>query len=147
MKLSAKSLTAAGILLSATLLLGGCGEKKPNIGYFNGDRVIKESAQIDAVIKGAEKKMKDLQEEAMKLATEGPEMTQEEIVKKQQEFQLRAQSINTSAQAEMKQKVDNALAEISKAKKLDVVLENEKGQKTVIMGGVDVTDDIIEKLK
>lgn len=146
MKSSMKFLMA-GAILSTALLLSGCGASKPNIGYFNGDRVIKESAQIDAIVKESEKKMKELQDEAMKLATEGPEMTEEEIVKKQQEFQLRAQSINTSASAQMKQKVDNALAEISKTKKLDVVLENEKGQKTVILGGVDVTDDIIEKLK
>lgn len=147
MNFKKSSLLGAGLLLSAAVLLGGCGETKPNIGYFNGDRVVKESAQLDAVIKDSKKKLEDLQQEAIKLANEGPEMSQKEMLKKQQEFQMKAQAINSSAGIQIQQKVQNALAEISKVKKLDVVVENEKGQKTVVLGGVDVTDDLIEKLK
>ena len=142
-----KTAILAGTLFSATLFLSGCGETKPNIGYFNGDRVVKESAQLDAIIKDSKKKMEELQQEAMKTAQESAGMSEEEIRKKQMEFQNRAQSINISAGNQIQQKVQNALAEISKTKKLDAVLENEKGQKAVIMGGVDITEDLIEKLK
>lgn len=147
MKLKKSALIATGALLSMALFLGGCGESKPNFGYFNGDRVVKESAQIEAVINESKKKMEELQQEAMKLADESNGMSEEDIRKKQLEFQNRAQAINISAGNQIQQKVQNALAEISKAKKLDVVMENEKGQKNVVLGGVDVTDDLIEKLK
>ena len=79
MKFKKTSLLAAGALLSASLLLSGCGDDTPKVAYFNGERVLKESAQIEAIVKESEQKMKDLQAEAMNLATEGPEMTQEEI--------------------------------------------------------------------
>ena len=147
MKFKKTTMIAAGALLTAACLLGGCGDNKPQVAYFNGERVMKESPQLDAIIKDSEKKMKDLQQEAMKLATEGSEMSQEEIQKKQMEFQARAQSINMGASSQMRNKMNEVLGELAKTKKFDVVLENEKGQKAVVMGGVDITDDIIQKLQ
>jgi Skp family chaperone for outer membrane proteins len=43
--------------------------------------------------------------------------------------------------------VQQALETISKEKKLDAVMANSNMQKAVIIGGVDITDDLIQKLK
>lgn len=147
MRFKKTTIFTAGVLLSVACLLGGCGDSKPQVAYFNGERVLKESPQLDAIIKDSEKKMRALQEEAMKFSTEGASMTPEEIQKKQMEFQARAQSINMGVSAQMKNKLDEVLGELAKTKKFDVVLENNKGSKAVVKGGVDLTDDIIQKLQ
>lgn len=134
-------------LLFVSLLLGGCGDDKPNIAYFKGERLMKESPQIEAIIKEGEDKMKALQEEAIKLSEEGPLMTEEEIIKKQQEFQTRAQRINSETSERLRSKVTEAITELQKTKKFDVVMQNDKGAKLVITGGMDITEDLIEKLK
>ena len=48
---------------------------------------------------------------------------------------------------QLKQKLDAALADVAKEKKLDVVVDNQAQQKVVIEGGIDVTDDAINKLQ
>ena len=57
------------------------------------------------------------------------------------------QAVSQQYSSEMRQKVENALADISKAKKLDVVLDSDKNDRTVLHGGTDVTDDLIQKLQ
>jgi outer membrane protein len=74
-------------------------------------------------------------------------MTMEEAQKLQQEAQRKAMGINQQYMTQVQQKMDVALAEIAKEKKLDVVVDNEGLQKTVLLGGIDVTDEVIQKLQ
>ena len=57
------------------------------------------------------------------------------------------QGLQTQYQMQMRQKLDNAVDEIARAKKIDVVMDNSIMQKTVLWGGVDITEDLLEKLK
>lgn len=105
------------------------------------------------------------QEEADKLQAEADELGQtlqkeaEEDMQKlqaeasaeaqriQQEASLQMQGLRAQYQNRMTQKLDAAVDEIAKAKKIDVVLDNSSFQKSVIYGGVDITEDLLEKLK
>ena len=70
-----------------------------------------------------------------------------EAQKIQQEASMQMQGIRTQYQMQMRQKLDKAVDEIARAKKLDVILDNSSMQKSVLYGGVDITEDVLEKLK
>ena len=57
------------------------------------------------------------------------------------------QAASQQYQMQIRQKVDVALDEIAKEKKLDAILQNSSLEKTVVLGGTDITDDLIQKLK
>ena len=70
-----------------------------------------------------------------------------EIRRIQQEAGIQMQGLHTQYQMQMRQKLDKAVDEVARAKKLDVVLDNSSMQKLVLYGGMDITDDLLEKLK
>ena len=57
------------------------------------------------------------------------------------------QAVSQQYQMQIRQKVDVALDEIAKEKKLDAVVQNSSLEKTIILGGTDITEDLIQKLK
>ncbi len=137
-----------GMMLMAVLFAGGCaGERKAAIGYFNSDRIDQEAPQIKAIEEEARKKLETLQQEAMDVMMKQGEMTPEEFQAAQQEQMIKLQTASQQYQMQIRQKIDVALDEICKAKKIDAVLQNSSLEKSVILGGVDLTDDLIEKLK
>ena len=73
--------------------------------------------------------------------------TQEEIGKIQQEAQMKAAAMNNDFQSQTRTKVDIAIDEVAKAKKIDTVVKSSKDNKTVVSGGTDITDDVIQKLQ
>ena len=80
--------------------------------------------------------MQNLQQEA---ATEAQRI--------QEEATIQMQGLRAQYQMKMRQKLDAAVDEIARAKKLDIVLDNSIMQKTVFYGGTDITEDLLEKLK
>ena len=140
MKFTKKILAAA--FLSSTLLMTGCGQV--NIGYVDGARVMEESPQIKAVIEENEQKIIALQEEAQK-ELEGKEG--EELIKAQSDLQRKLQGINQAYATQLKHKLDEVLAEMSQAKKIDVVVDSSKELPLVMKGGIDLTDELIQKLQ
>ena len=56
-------------------------------------------------------------------------------------------ALNQQYQSQLKAKVDAAIDEIAKNKKLDAVVDSEPSTKLVVSGGVDITDEVIQKLK
>ena len=85
-------------------------------------------------------KAKTLQEEMMK-ETEGK--SQEEAQKVVQDKSAKMQVIQTEAQNKLKTSFETAAGEVAKEKKLGAILVKE----AVPQGGVDVTDDILKKMK
>ena len=140
MKFTKKILVAA--FLSSTLLMTGCGQV--NIGYVDGARVMEESPQIKAVIEENEQKIIALQEEAQK-ELEGKQG--EELIKAQSDLQRKLQGINQAYATQLKHKLDEVLAEMSQSKKIDVVVDSSKEQPLVMKGGIDLTDELIQKLQ
>ena len=94
-----------------------------------------QEIKTDVMTKG-----KALQEEMQK-ETEGK--SQEEAQKIVQEKSGKMQLLQTEAQNKLKASFDAAAAEVAKEKKLGAILVKE----AVPQGGIDVTEDIVKKMK
>ena len=71
----------------------------------------------------------------------------EEMQKLQQQLQMRGASLQQSYSTQIKAKMDAALGDIAKEKKLDTVVNSNTKDGVIITGGVDVTDEVISKLQ
>lgn len=147
--MTSRKKTLAGVmLLTAALLSDGClGDKQANIGYFNAERIDQEATQIKAVEEEANAKIAALQKEFLALQANAGNLSSEEMARAQQEQMAKMQAASQQYQMQIRQKVDVALDEIAKEKKLDAILQNSSLEKTVVLGGTDITDDLIQKLK
>ncbi|RGS73681.1 MULTISPECIES: OmpH family outer membrane protein [unclassified Mitsuokella] len=145
MKLRKKSLGLLAAAFAATLLMSGCGQAK--IGYIDGSRVMQEAPQVKSLVDEGNQKINEAREEAEKSLQDNPDMSQEDAQKAQQEAQRKMMSLNQSYQMQLQQKINGALQDIAKQKKLDAVIDSEKSQPTAIYGCTDVTDDVIAKLQ
>ena len=145
MKLRKKSLGLLAAAFAATLLMSGCGQAK--IGYIDGSRVMQEAPQVKSLVDEGNQKINEAREEAEKSLQDNPDMSQEDAQKAQQEAQRKMMSLNQSYQMQLQQKINGALQDIAKQKKLDAVIDSEKSQPTAIYGCTDVTDDVITKLQ
>ena len=137
----------AAAMLGA-MLVSGCGQAK--IGYIDGERVTKEAPQINTLVEEGNKKIQEAQtqagEELQKKLQENPNMSQEDMQKAQMDSQRKIQGLNQSYALQLRQKMDVALAAVTKEKKLDAVVNNSTDQPTAVTGAIDVTDDVIAQL-
>lgn len=147
MKLSKKALAGMLSALTIAVMTAGCGEV--NIGYVDQTRINNECPQIKASTDEWQKKLDELQQSAIQQLNDAAAKgaSDEELGKMQQEIQMKAASMNQEYQAQTRAKVDVAIDEVAKAKKLDTVLKSSKDENTVVSGGVDITDDVIQKLQ
>ena len=61
--------------------------------------------------------------------------------------QRKMAGLNQVYSVQLEQKMNVAIQEIVKDKKLDVVMDSSKKYPTVISGGTDLTDEVIQKLQ
>lgn len=142
-----RSLAAAVAALCLTGLISGCGTPKIQVGYIRPNRVMKESAQITAIIDEGNAKLTEAQMKLMELEQKRDELGEEEYMKQGQALQASLSSINQEYTEKVRSTLDGTLEEISKAKKLDVVVTNDSEAKLIMWGGVDITDEVISKLQ
>ena len=147
MKFWKKTGAVIGASLMAAVIMTGCGANHASVGYFNAERLDKESESLKSIEAEANAKLAEAQQEAIDLQKKRGTMSDEEFQKLQQAQMLKMQALSQKYQIEIQQKVQQALEEISKEKKLDAVMTNGTMQKAVIYGGVDITDDLLQKLK
>ena len=147
MNLKKKSLAVLFSALTVMMLASGCGKAK--LGYVDQSRLQKESPQIEAVMKEWDGKMADLQKEAADSLSQDKlkSMSEDDAKKAQQQMQMKAMALNQQYQSQLKAKVDAAIEDIAKTKKLDAVVDSEESAKLVVSGGVDITDEVIQKLQ
>ena len=146
MKLRKKTVGLLAAAFAATMLMSGCGQVK--IGYIEGSRVMQEAPQVKSLVEEGNQKIQEAQDEAEKdLAEKKNSMSDEDFQKAQQEAQRKVAGLNQSYSIQLKQKLDTALADVAKEKKLDAIVDNQQMQKTVVEGGIDVTDEAIQKLQ
>jgi Skp family chaperone for outer membrane proteins len=146
MNLKRKSIFILLTALAAVLLVSGCGKAK--IGYFDGQRIMKESPQIQTIVDEGNAALATANKEnADQLAANQASMSEEDLKKDQAKTQAKMQALQQRYSSELKTKVDAAVADIVKAKELDVVLDNEGADKSVVQGGTDITDEVIQKLQ
>lgn len=129
----------------SSLMITGCGQV--NIGYIDGQKVLSDAPQIKAVIEESKKKLEEVETEAMAEMEKNPNWTDEEKMKAQGDIQRKIIGINQAYATQLKHKLDEALADIAKQKNLDAVVDSSKDNPIMLRGGVDLTDEVIQKLQ
>ena len=139
------SKAAAAVLLTASMFAAGCGQV--HIGTMDRERVQTEAPQIKAVVTEANEKLMEAQQDAQSKFTANPNMTAEESQQLQMDTQRKMAGLQQMYSIQLEQKLNAAMQDIVKEKKLDVVLDSSKKYPSVLSGGVDVTDEVIGKLQ
>lgn len=129
-----------GLMVAASLLTFGCSGRNAEFGTVDMRKVEAEAPIVKNTAEDANKKMAELKAE-MDKAMEGK--TGEEAGKVAEDFGAKAKLIQSEAQGKMKSSLDAALSQVAKEKNLGAILIKD----AVPQGGVDVTKDIIEKMK
>lgn len=142
-----RSLAAVAASICLAGMLSGCGSPKTQVGYIKPERVMKEAAQITAIMEEGNAKLKAGQQKFMELEQNRAQLGEEEYAKQGQAIQQELAGINQEYTGKVRATLDGVLAEISKAKKLDVVVVNDAQSKLIMWGGVDITDEVIGKLQ
>ena len=139
MKQNKKRMTMLAGLFAAMMLAAGCG--KAQIGYVDPARIEKEAPAIMNIDAEMKTKMEEVQKQAEdelkeKQAKKAPV---EELQKTQQQAMGKMQQMSSIYDQQKTVKVQTAVGEISRKKKLE--------QKLVYLGGTDITDDVIQALQ
>ncbi len=144
MKLKRKtSLLAAG-LFAAMILTSGCGQVK--VGYVDNERLA-QAPQLKSVMEDGQKKMEEILQKADEDFKKKENATDEDFQKAQMELQQKLASLNQAYLTQLQQKRNAAVADVVKNKDLDVVMESSKMEPLVMKGGVDITDEVLQKLQ
>ncbi len=156
MKLNKKSICALLMAFAVAMLVSGCSDTR--IGYIDTERVMKESPQIQNIVKTAEdayaQKNKEISE---KLDQDKASMSEEDFQKAAMQARTELAAVQAPYSSQLKTLVDTAMADVAKEKKLSAIVEknhmssNQFGQaqksEFVVQGGIDVTDDLVQKLQ
>ena len=135
---------AAVALLASTLIINGCGEGQ--IGHVDVEKVMTEAPRVKTLMEEAQGKV-TAEQQKFEQDNAGKELTDEEAVKIQMDFQRKLEGINQAYAAQIKSRMDVVIEEISREKNIDVVISNSESQKILYQGGVDITQDVINKMQ
>lgn len=147
MKNKKRIMAAVMSVLCAAALFAGCG--KVNVGYVDQSRIQNEAPQIKSSLEEMQSKMAEVQQEAEQKFQEASASgaSEEDMQKLQQQMQMKAAGVQQQYAIQIKAKVDAAMDDIVKAKKLDTVVNSNGKDGVVVSGGVDITEDVIQKLQ
>ena len=147
MKNKKRIIAAVMSVLCAAALFAGCG--KVNVGYVDQSRIQNEAPQIKSSMDEMQSKMAEVQQEAEQKfqETAASGASEEEMQKLQQQMQMKAAGVQQQYAIQIKAKVDAAMDDIVKEKKLDTVVNSNGKDGVVVSGGVDITEDVIQKLQ
>ena len=95
----------------------------------------------------ANAKLMEAQQEAQERFAQNPNMTPEQAQQVQMDTQRKMAGLNQMYSVQLEQKMDVAIQDIVKEKKLDIVMDSSKKYPSVLSGGVDITDEVIQKLQ
>ena len=147
MKQNKKRMAMLAGAFAIMTLAAGCG--KTEIGYVDPSRIEKEAPaimNIDAEMKSkVEEVQKQAQEDLKEKQAQGA--PPEEMQKAQQQAMGKIQQTSSIYDQQKTIKLQTAVGEIARTKKLDAVLLNVDEQKLVHLGGTDITDDVIKALQ
>ena len=147
MKNKKRIIAAVMSVLCAAALFAGCG--KVNVGYVDQSRIQNEAPQIKSSMDEMQSKMAEVQQEAEQKFQEAGASgaSDEDMQKLQQQMQMKAAGVQQQYAIQIKAKVDAAMDDIVKEKKLDTVVNSNGKDGVVVSGGVDITEDVIQKLQ
>ena len=117
--------TAACLMIACALLACGCSGRNAAFGVVDIKKVEAEAPAVKTIKEDLQKKAKELQDKIVN------------------DKRAQMQVASSEAQNKLKASLDTALAEVSKEKNLGAVLIKD----AVPAGGVDITDEVIKKMK
>ncbi|MBD3878709.1 MAG: OmpH family outer membrane protein [Quinella sp. 1Q5] len=135
---------AAVALLASSLMIAGCGEGQ--IGAVDVEKVMAEAPRVKTLTTEAQGKVTEAQQK-FEQDTANKELTDEEAMKIQSDFQRKLEGINQAYAAQIKSRMDVVIDEISREKNIDVVINNSEQQKLIFHGAIDITQDVINKMQ
>ena len=147
MKQNKKRMAMLAGAFAIMALAAGCG--KTEIGYVDPSRIEKEAPaimNIDAEMKSKVEEVPKQAQEALK-EKQAQGAPPEEMQKAQQQAMGKMQQTSSIYDQQKTIKLQTAVGEIARTKKLDAVLFNVDEQKLVHLGGTDITDDVIKALQ
>lgn len=136
---------AAVALLATSLVFTGCGQDQ--IGYVDINKVMEEAPRVKTIMADAETKMKEAEQKFEQERAAKPDMSQEDLAKMQMDFQRKISGINQAAASQIQSRVNVVVGEISQSKNIGVVIANSPDQKVLFQGGIDITQDVINKMQ
>ena len=139
MKQNKKRMAMLAGAFAIMTLAAGCG--KTEIGYVDPSRIEKEAPAIMNI----DAEMKSKVEEVQKQAQE--DLKEKQAQGAQQQAMGKMQQTSSIYDQQKTIKLQTAVGEIARTKKLDAVLFNVDEQKLVRLGGTDITDDVIKALQ
>ncbi|MBR0102953.1 MAG: OmpH family outer membrane protein [Selenomonadaceae bacterium] len=135
---------AAVALLASSLIIAGCGEGQ--IGAVDVEKVMAEAPRVKTLMTEAQGKVTEAQQK-FEQDTANKELTDEEAMKIQSDFQRKLEGINQAYASQIKSRMDVVIDEISREKNIDVVVNNSEQQKLIFHGAIDITQDVINKMQ
>ncbi len=147
-------LVAVAITL-VSVFMSGCGNET-KLGYVDVYKIMTEAPQMKAIKDNFDKKDSELEAKAKDLDSKKGTMSEEDMKKAQMDLQREYNGLKMQYQSQAKNTMDKALAEIVKEKDLSAVVPQDKvasngvqveKNKFVIQGGIDITDEVMQKLQ
>lgn len=135
-KLKKLIMIAVGLLMM--VLVSGCGSEP--VGVVDMNKVMADSPKIQQMEEELQTMVKDLND---KLTQDKPNLSAEDLQKRGAEMNTQITAKQEELSKQLRDNLDQAVAEIAQQKKLGVVLYKE----SVFQGGTDITDDVIAKMK
>lgn len=129
---------AAGVALIASMVLAGC--TRPQVGVVDINRVLNESVRALSYQKQLDDREKAM---AAELAILASQLSREELEARRALYLRELQQLKAELESRLDQEVRKAAEEVARAKRLRVVLVKGATQ----LGGMDITDEVIERLK
>lgn len=148
------ALVALGMALM-NVFMAGCGNDT-KLGYLDAERVMNEAPQIKTIRDNIDTKNKEIEAKEQDLYNKKASMSDEDFKKEQMNIQRQYQGLDMQYKSQIKNTMDKVLAEVSTEKELSAVVPKTlvrsngmqiQKQEFVIQGGIDITDEVIQKLQ
>ena len=138
-----------------SVFMAGCGNDT-KLGYLDAERVMNEAPQIKTIRDNIDTKNKEIEAKEQDLYNKKASMSDEDFKKEQMNIQRQYQGLDMQYKSQIKNTMDKVLAEVSTEKELSAVVPKTlvrsngmqiQKQEFVIQGGIDITDEVIQKLQ
>lgn len=137
--LAKKRIILAVLLVLVTLLATGCSNNN-TVGLVDINKVMTESAQVKQFQEQFNTKVKALND---KLEAEKAGISEEEYEKRRDSSYADLLKDKQQLESQMDAALKQAIEQVAQAKKLSIVIY----KNAVAHGGIDITDDIIQKMQ
>jgi Skp family chaperone for outer membrane proteins len=129
---------AVTLLLLAALLATGCAG--PRVGVVESRRVLRESVLALSYQRQLDEREKAMAADLQLLAGR---LSREDLEARRQSYLNELAELKQSLEADLNTRIREAVREVARRRRLRIVLVKE----SVNIGGIDVTDDVVARLK